>query len=1008
MSVLFGSNVAQLATAGQVQPAQQVDGLSRFETDYGWGESHSEPQSAVSNPAPSPAGQPSFAQRTVQPVASHPPPAPLARPVNLPLPSPVSTASNGQHQIQPVVARSAASTHAVPTIVPQANLVRPAQPVQQIAQPQPTIRPVNRNMPPMPSATAQPVAPPIVLPAQPPSIERSFEPQQPISQQPSIAQPVPSQAAPVQPLAPTVNRATSNQPASPIQPIQPAPAAERQNSAVEPKGSTVDRAQQERMGQMAVHNPDMVKVPKHLNATQVWNGLSRINQFHADREADEDTRSPWERKVVETKPERPKKVLRRTAIEEVGSTKKKRSEPRPVQREVTASQLEQSSQAPKTINSDPEPVVAQDNTPSLEEVWPVQRLEEPSDFGNPDGLDADLVNLDPPSRPTLNREEQTNAAEIESVVNRVESAQQSDSSIDFVPPTRPRPQIVRRSKAEPSQPAPPTEGVHVDSDPVQREPFGVQTEFGELPSDLWQLVGDQPPAKAEPAAQRAIEPDVAPSAAESLDAPQAPASQPVARSIEPSQPVESQPQSEPFQASDIASEPISQTQNNQVVAPPLARDSVEAAGAIPTVDQPIQPKSEPTGHHVEPLTAPATPSAEASPINRVEATPEGDEPFDEVAPINRATEERPPSEPVQQPALEPASFRPVMRAEPDFAEIDDIATDDGGSVEEPSPEPESLDSTSESITDLANGAEPKGAMIFADPETAEADGGQAAPVEVNMPQLEQPATLFGDPDEVTQVAAEAEPKSAGESVTLFADEEQAAEKIDTPVPVSIQSEAEESEPQQAYGDEAQVSSITAAGDSGEKEGGLTLYPDDDAVTGSAIELKIKVSGEEELLIGFADSNQLSQFIDVAAASDQPPGLMLFPAEDGDGEGEFDPVPFLLQRQGEQDLVIGFADEATLDAFLSEASAVERGSTALIYAEQEPADEDLENPVEVHFRSADGNDVLLGYADSEALEDLIQAADEVNPENDLNELTQLVYGRLRHQLQVENERRGISS
>lgn len=1052
MSVLYGRNLSSVTAGPDVQPAVADQGLYRHEADYLGRSASVEPPSGQHTQAIAP--QP-VANRAVQPLsrAAGPVGGPSkVRPVSLPMGSapqpslagPVQRV-NAPERVAPTIKRLAHSTSA--SSVPTAAVIAPTHPIQ------PLVR-----------QDAE-------------SVSRTE------SAAPQITRPV----------APVTYLQNDVSPAAPVLAAAP----------------QIDRVQQARMGQMAAHNPDMVKVPKHMSDTQVWNGLSQINDFHLARLArneDDDTRTPWERKVVEKKPERPKKILRRTSIEEVGRPSKTKkvnrvrpnnvenkqppAEPsvaaaQPSSQHSTVSRAEQvepanhepafrdsgSISAPDfssgTVLRDADagvpdrseaalvegkgstaaedfsraPSSTPSSTPSLEKVWPVQRLDDASEMLSTNGYDPDLMNLDPPSRPVVNRSVQTRAAEIEAVINRVESAQRSDSSIDFVPPTRPRPQILRKPKEAAGESAV-NSGAEAESsrnagEMVQKKSYGVKTEFGELPSDLWGLVGDQPPHQPQqPAVQRSGLSESWPEVNAST------------RSGIHQQPAVVDHQAKPPSVFRTAEQP-------PLFAPHKATLNPHTAGVAHKSNKLFADPDDGAGNLVDRSVEPAQRASYSSLGNRF-SHPETFEPHgtmrsaadvsdvqrDGVGPVARlsswdlidttpaAVSHRNQVDPVAQRQsvmsaptaglapetpriLPPSSFWPVMRdadLENDLFEAGGKSESDdaGEDISEPSPEPAALETPSDPKGGFESGTQDRSAMVFSDVESAEAGGQAAVPVELSMPQLEQPATLFGNGDDLVQAASQAEPKAESETVLLFANEDLAAEQFDQPAPVSLIPDSADGEPAQAFGDEPQIANLTQGGESEAGEPGLTLYPSDDSVAGDAVELKIKINGDDELLIGFADSNQLSQFMDEAAAADSSPGLMLFPSEGGDGEDDFDPVPFLLQRQGEQDLVIGFADEAMLDAFLSEAAEVERGPTALIYGEQEAADEDLENPAEVHFRLAEGSDVLLGYADAEALEELIQAAEEVSPEQDLNELTQLVYGRLRHQLRVENERRGIYS
>ncbi|MFK7802802.1 MAG: hypothetical protein AB8G95_14295 [Anaerolineae bacterium] len=963
---------------------------------------------------------------------------------------------------------AAQNVYRAPTIAPAANPANQLQP----ALPAPTLHGVGIHRAPAASPTAvQNTALPTIQPtAQSNQLNRqSIQPASPIvaqRQSPQLNNGGPNliERSPTQSVQPSA------------QPIQP---------SVTPEAPQIDRAQQERMGQIATHNPDVVKVPKNISPTQLWNGLSRINDFHASRQNDEDSRTPWERKTVEKKVERPKKLLRKTAIEEVGRPSKKKNRTAP---SAPLAAAQRSAEAPATgIHADlsnptdsaavssmqgssgqVDPVVNRSegegsisrseqmgaqtpeapsadvspHTPSLEDVWPVQRLDEPSALLQQS--DSDLAHLDPPTRPLVNRQADA-SADVQQFVNRVESAQPSDSSIDFVPPSRPRPQV--KTKTRPVDPfvisrepsassdAAKATGASPTSEPVQREPHAVQTEIGALPSDLWGLVGDQPPPQAgvDPVTRSA---DFVSQSAEqsnldrsgqhpTISGPQSSIVESVSRNAQAAGPdspaqielnrseqvplvgVPSTAQIEPTShmesvsrdffedrsSSNAVSDGVSNLEgqaSQEIVRNSLTRS--EDTAAVSTG----QPGAEPLARNDQPAQ-----KAHFSSWDSADYRPEAVNRRTEIARQQSTAAEAKPWTPAE---LGPSSFRPVMRADDSF---DDLLNDSEPNNDELS-DPSSIGSDGSAFlespqNEFKAGQSTQGAMVFSESAAAEADGGSSTSVELSTPEMPQTVTAYADSDEVEPLMSQAEPKAAAPIVPLYSDEDVANERSESPVSVSVTSEADDGGTAQAFADEDQIGTLTAEGDSSQKESGLTLYPDDESIAGDAVELKIKIDGGEELLIGFADGNQLSDFVDAAATSDQQLGLMLFASEGGDGEEDFEPVPFLLQRQGEQELMIGYADGATLDAFLSDASEVDRGPTALIYAEQEAADEDLENPAEVHFRSADGDDVLLGFADAEALEQLIQAADEVSAEQDLNELTHLVYGRLRHQLLVENER-----
>ena len=208
-----------------------------------------------------------------------------------------------------------------------------------------------------------------------------------------------------------------------------------------------------------------------------------------------------------------------------------------------------------------------DETPSsplqplpLEAVLPVQRQEtEPpalppsQEVQLPNGLvltELSRTTTPPPGEPLLQRaleEEQP----LRQILQDVATDQQSSAAVEFVLPRRPRPvptpaprpPQVQTKPAEAASgsdmAAPPVPG-STSAEPEEAEPQMIQTEIGALPSDLWTLIGQQPPSPplppagtttsdAAPLVQRAIaaaeEPPAVPAPAGTPTTPQPPTTQ---------------------------------------------------------------------------------------------------------------------------------------------------------------------------------------------------------------------------------------------------------------------------------------------------------------------------------------------------------------------------------------------------------------------------------------------------------------------------------------------------
>ncbi len=162
--------------------------------------------------------------------------------------------------------------------------------------------------------------------------------------------------------------------------------------------------------------------------------------------------------------------------------------------------------------SAPEPVTAL----PLETVWPVQRQTTPAPTSQP-------AIVQPPAGPMIELPaEEANV--VRHTLSRVSSGQPTDSSVELVLPRRPRPTTPKPStissgnpvQRQPGEPAAKTEPA---------APAVVQTDIGPLPADLWQILGQEPPAQtaahADTAVMRAIETAESPTPAQPMAQPAA-------------------------------------------------------------------------------------------------------------------------------------------------------------------------------------------------------------------------------------------------------------------------------------------------------------------------------------------------------------------------------------------------------------------------------------------------------------------------------------------------------
>jgi hypothetical protein len=155
----------------------------------------------------------------------------------------------------------------------------------------------------------------------------------------------------------------------------------------------------------------------------------------------------------------------------------------------------------------------------LQSVWPVQIIEQPKQTppAQPAAATPIMRQTAPAADPNLHEQ-----------LKNIPLEQATDSSVQFIRPRKPRPQpaapptqTVQREKAHNSKQPDTKKATHAPD--LMTSEATVATEIGELPSDLWRLIGAQPPTSFK---QEASTPP-APTAAETINEDTKPTAQPV-------------------------------------------------------------------------------------------------------------------------------------------------------------------------------------------------------------------------------------------------------------------------------------------------------------------------------------------------------------------------------------------------------------------------------------------------------------------------------------------------
>ncbi len=131
--------------------------------------------------------------------------------------------------------------------------------------------------------------------------------------------------------------------------------------------------------------------------------------------------------------------------------------------------------------------------PPLQAAWPVQIVETPGPLPPP---------FTPSSGPLMRQTAPAETAKVRQQLDGIPPGQPSDSSVQFIRPRKPRPQpAAPKTEAIQRQESLVPDGAEVAVPPspspaTPPPPAKVATEIGELPGDLWRLIGQEPPKTA--------------------------------------------------------------------------------------------------------------------------------------------------------------------------------------------------------------------------------------------------------------------------------------------------------------------------------------------------------------------------------------------------------------------------------------------------------------------------------------------------------------------------------
>ncbi|MEM7330550.1 MAG: hypothetical protein AAF490_00570 [Chloroflexota bacterium] len=884
-------------------------------------------------------------------------------------------------------------------------------------------------------------------PNHPSPIDRSSSTNYPITQLPSypISQPATSNQQP-----------TTNTPQSPInrhpsnvenQPNSPSSLSKHQSPINQHPSPEIQRAPEPNSAAM---NPNVQKyMAMSSGPTQTnlpWSRLQAVSQLHRrtseDTPIEQDVEMPWERNKrlkAEAQNQPQRKIVRRSALEEVTPGKKKKKSASPIQRVNTPndstaplqqikaaetphleSSIVSSFGTESDTQSTSEPAIQRSEEPTsppssdndssdtvsrpLEEMWPVQRLESPANM--PQNGDPETVAFEPPVLTPPPPEKPSASAQLaRQLVQQVDSEKQSNSSIDYVMPTRPRPKVQRKrrnsSASSPTSPnveseaeAPSLNSNSANTPPIeptptmQRSSSEVQTEIGALPGDLWELVGDTPPSSPSTSQNNIVA---------RSNAQESPAhSSPIQRHVPPSQtnehpatailPQSPAPNQQPPTIHRSAGNTaVSQTQSpNLPIIQNTAVSHPQQTATNGKQQTAINPQPTTLYRSTENTAVSQTPALQHSstPALQHPTSPSPHHPITQPAHLQRNSELDTPS-PEAFTAEEPSLTEDV---DPSSQVIPaDIAT-----AETVEAQPQEME---------------EGLIAFVTEEQVE---GAASPILINRHGVNEEIPLYAESDTLDQLLSiTGTTQEESETIPLHSTLGTAEESGDSPIEVMVQPE-DEPETAVAYADQNQLDDILTQAETQEEDGVLPMYADEDTATakaGDVTQIQLQRDGDENTYMVFVNADRLDDFLSEAEAEDEEDKLTIFATEEAIGDEVEHPSMLLVQQQGEREKYLVFADPDQLEAFLAQAEMDEKGPSLIAYAEEEGAEADLENPIPVIMKRLDGDEICIAHIDEEEHAEFLEAAEQYDANLLIEEVSQFVYTGLKRRLRIEHERLG---
>lgn len=284
-------------------------------------------------------------------------------------------------------------------------------------------------------------------------------------------------------------------------------------------------------------------------------------------------------------------------------------------------------------------------------------------------------------------------------------------------------------------------------------------------------------------------------------------------------------------------------------------------------------------------------------------------------------------------------------------------------------------------------------------------------IELKRPGAEDRSIGFADAEAFEQfVGLAGQPEEEGSALAVYAAPDSAEANVGEALPLTVQQEDNETAAV-GYAGQQHIDRFMSTAEAVEDNQGLMMYADEAKAQeeeGNTVILKVQLDGEDEMYLVYANADKIGDFLANADQEDRSGMMIIYATEEIAEQDEVATTRevILWQREERRKFRI-FSDETEVDDFLTLAEELDTGANMMVYVDENEASLEGERISEILVKRLDDNEVFVGHVEEEQLEQFAQAADPHSLENELDDLTRKVYGQLRHRLSIERERRRYS-